>query len=140
MGHVRHSAARSARPKNGRMRGRREGPEYTSRRRVRFFELTARAARHFARLSLRPSFCPRRMHRRDTLQRAAADVIARYSAPRDIGGGPPVWTTDAPFIRHITRLPYDGAADRRRPGSSPVEASEGGSTRTLIRPRSYSDV
>jgi len=30
------------------------------------------------------------------------------------GGGPPVWTAYAPFIRHwdITRLPYDGAADR----------------------------
>jgi dihydromethanopterin reductase len=31
-----------------------------------------------------------------------------------IGGGPPVWTAYAPFIRHwdITRLPYDGEADR----------------------------
>jgi dihydromethanopterin reductase len=31
-----------------------------------------------------------------------------------IGGGPPVWGTYAPFIRHwdITRLPYDGEADR----------------------------
>jgi dihydromethanopterin reductase len=31
-----------------------------------------------------------------------------------IGGGPPVWETYAPFIRHwdITRLPYDGDADR----------------------------
>jgi dihydromethanopterin reductase len=31
-----------------------------------------------------------------------------------IGGGPPVWTVYAPFIQHwdITRLPYDGEADR----------------------------
>jgi dihydromethanopterin reductase len=31
-----------------------------------------------------------------------------------IGGGPPVWDIYAPFIRHwdITRLPYDGEADR----------------------------
>ena len=31
-----------------------------------------------------------------------------------IGGGPPVWDVYAPFIRHwdITRLPYDGQADR----------------------------
>ena len=31
-----------------------------------------------------------------------------------VGGGPPVWATYAPFIRHwdITRLPYDGEADR----------------------------
>jgi dihydromethanopterin reductase len=44
-----------------------------------------------------------------------AEVIARY--PHRviyIGGGPPVWTAYAPYIRHwdITRLPYDGAADR----------------------------
>ncbi|MBV8567963.1 MAG: dihydrofolate reductase [Methylobacteriaceae bacterium] len=31
-----------------------------------------------------------------------------------IGGGPPVWSAYASFIRHwdITRLPYDGEADR----------------------------
>lgn len=31
-----------------------------------------------------------------------------------IGGGPPVWEAYAPFIRHwdVTRLPYDGPADR----------------------------
>jgi len=31
-----------------------------------------------------------------------------------IGGGPSVWDAYAPFIRHwdITRLPYDGEADR----------------------------
>ncbi len=31
-----------------------------------------------------------------------------------IGGGPPVWRAYAPLIRHwdITRLPYDGEADR----------------------------
>ena len=43
-----------------------------------------------------------------------ADVIARYpDRVIYIGGGPPVWTAYAPFIRHwdVTRLPYDGAAD-----------------------------
>ena len=31
-----------------------------------------------------------------------------------VGGGPPVWAAYAPFIAHwdITRLPYDGPADR----------------------------
>lgn len=31
-----------------------------------------------------------------------------------IGGGPPVWDVYAPYIQHwdITRLPYDGPADR----------------------------
>ena len=31
-----------------------------------------------------------------------------------VGGGPPVWKTYAPFVRHwdITRLRYDGDADR----------------------------
>ena len=31
-----------------------------------------------------------------------------------IGGGPPVWDVYAPLIRHwdVTRLPYDGEADR----------------------------
>lgn len=31
-----------------------------------------------------------------------------------VGGGPPVWEAYAPLIRHwdITRLPYDGEADR----------------------------
>ena len=43
------------------------------------------------------------------------DVIARYPGQVVfIGGGPPVWDVYAPFIRHwdITRLPYDGDADR----------------------------
>jgi dihydromethanopterin reductase len=42
-------------------------------------------------------------------------VIARYpDRVIYIGGGPSVWTAYAPFILHwdITRLPYDGAADR----------------------------
>jgi dihydromethanopterin reductase len=42
-------------------------------------------------------------------------VLARYAGRRVfIGGGPPVWDVYAPFIRHwdITRLPYDGPADR----------------------------
>jgi len=31
-----------------------------------------------------------------------------------IGGGPPVWRAYAPFVNHwdVTRLPYDGEADR----------------------------
>jgi dihydromethanopterin reductase len=44
-----------------------------------------------------------------------AEVIARYSdRVIYVGGGPAVWSAYAPFIRHwdITRLPYDGAADR----------------------------
>ena len=43
------------------------------------------------------------------------DVLAEY-ADRVvfIGGGPPVWDVYAPLIMHwdITRLPYDGPADR----------------------------
>jgi len=42
-------------------------------------------------------------------------MLARY-ADRVvyIGGGPPVWAVYAKYIRHwdITRLPYDGPADR----------------------------
>jgi dihydromethanopterin reductase len=31
-----------------------------------------------------------------------------------VGGGPPVWSAYAPFVNHwdVTRLPYDGEADR----------------------------
>lgn len=43
------------------------------------------------------------------------DVLAGFPG-RDIfiGGGPPVWESFAPLIEHwdITRLPYDGPADR----------------------------
>ena len=42
-------------------------------------------------------------------------VLARYAGRVVfVGGGPPVWDAYAPFIRHwdITRLPYDGDADR----------------------------
>jgi dihydromethanopterin reductase len=43
------------------------------------------------------------------------EVLAQY-ADRVvyIGGGPPVWDVYAPFIQHwdVTRLPYDGEADR----------------------------
>ncbi|HET6467171.1 MAG TPA: dihydrofolate reductase [Geminicoccaceae bacterium] len=44
-----------------------------------------------------------------------AEVLARFPGRVVfIGGGPAVWTAYAPFIRHwdITRLPYDGPADR----------------------------
>ena len=43
------------------------------------------------------------------------EVLARFpDRVVFIGGGPPVWDVYAPFIRHwdITRLPYDGEADR----------------------------
>jgi dihydromethanopterin reductase len=44
-----------------------------------------------------------------------AEVLARFpERVVYVGGGPPVWETYAPFIHHwdITRLPYDGEADR----------------------------
>ena len=44
-----------------------------------------------------------------------ADVLARFpDRVVYVGGGPPVWDAYAGFIRHwdITRLPYDGEADR----------------------------
>ena len=43
------------------------------------------------------------------------DVLARFpNRVVFIGGGPPVWDIYARFIQHwdITRLPYDGPADR----------------------------
>ena len=43
------------------------------------------------------------------------EVLARFPGRVIyVGGGPPVWETYAPFIDHwdITRLPYDGEADR----------------------------
>ncbi|HMF06768.1 MAG TPA: dihydrofolate reductase [Methylocella sp.] len=42
-------------------------------------------------------------------------ILARYSdRVVFIGGGPPVWKAYASFVSHwdITRLPYDGEADR----------------------------
>ncbi len=44
-----------------------------------------------------------------------AEVLAQFpDRVVFIGGGPPVWQTYASLIRHwdITRLPYDGEADR----------------------------
>jgi dihydromethanopterin reductase len=46
---------------------------------------------------------------------APAEVLGRFPGRIVyVGGGPPVWRSYAPFIRHwdITRLPYDGDADR----------------------------
>lgn len=43
------------------------------------------------------------------------DVLAAYPGRIVyIGGGPPVWDVYAPYIQHwdITKLPYDGPADR----------------------------
>ncbi len=48
-------------------------------------------------------------------QMAPEHVIGRFpSRVIFIGGGPPVWSAYAPLISHwdITRLPYDGEADR----------------------------
>lgn len=45
----------------------------------------------------------------------AEEVIARFPGRVIfVGGGPPVWASYARFIRHwdVTRLPYDGPADR----------------------------
>ena len=44
-----------------------------------------------------------------------AEVLARFpDRIVFVGGGPAVWAAYAPFIQHwdITRLPYDGEADR----------------------------
>jgi dihydromethanopterin reductase len=46
---------------------------------------------------------------------APKDVLARFpDRVVYVGGGPAVWTAYAPYIQHwdITRLPYDGPADR----------------------------
>jgi dihydromethanopterin reductase len=46
---------------------------------------------------------------------APKDVLARFpDRVVYVGGGPAVWTVYAPYIQHwdITRLPYDGPADR----------------------------
>jgi dihydromethanopterin reductase len=43
------------------------------------------------------------------------EVLGRFAARVVfVGGGPPIWSAYAPFIRHwdVTRLPYDGEADR----------------------------
>lgn len=68
---------------------------------------TARAVPDFARadrtvMELRSSMDPE-----ETLARFPDRTIF-------IGGGPPVWDVYAPYIQHwdITRLPYDGEADR----------------------------
>ena len=43
------------------------------------------------------------------------ETLARYAGRIVyIGGGPPVWDIYAPYVSHwdVTRLPYDGPADR----------------------------
>jgi dihydromethanopterin reductase len=49
-----------------------------------------------------------------------------------IGGGPPVWDVYARFIQHwdITRLPYDGPADR---WFNPKWLAAGGNAEVLER-------
>ena len=49
------------------------------------------------------------------MDEAGEEVLAKFEdRVVFVGGGPPVWDVYAPFIRHwdITRLPYDGPADR----------------------------
>lgn len=60
------------------------------------------AARHMTLVVLRSSMDPE-----ETLAKYKGRVVF-------IGGGPPVWDVYARFIQHwdITRLPYDGEADR----------------------------
>src|SRR5215211_1217810 len=78
-----------------------------------------------------------------TVNHCTADVIARYSVRVIyIGGGPPVWTAYAPFIRHWTSRGFPMTARRTdgsiRPGSSPAEVVLGGVAefeRELIRAR-----
>jgi dihydromethanopterin reductase len=84
-----------------------KGPEFTADVQ-RFFELTRGHV-----IVLGPRTDRTVVAIRSTEQ--PADVIARYpDRVIYIGGGPPVWISYASFIRHwdITRLPYDGAADR----------------------------
>lgn len=59
-------------------------------------------ARHMTLVVLRSNMDPE-----ETLARFKSRVVF-------IGGGPPVWDVYARFIQHwdITRLPYDGEADR----------------------------
>ena len=93
------------------------GPEYVADV-TRFFEVTrghvlmagpktigsvpAFAREHLTVFELRSSMKPE-----EALARFPDRVIF-------VGGGPPVWDVYAKFIRHwdITRLPYDGEADR----------------------------
>ena len=60
-----------------------------------------------------------------TLEEALAPYADRVVF---IGGGPPVWTAYAHLIRHwdITRLPYDGEADRWFDPAWLVGAGQGG--------------
>jgi hypothetical protein len=54
-------------------------------------------------------------HLRNPLGKHPEEVLAWFpDRVIFVGGGPPVWKAYAPFIRHwdITRLPYDGEADR----------------------------
>ena len=93
----------------------RKGPEYTADVQ-RFFELTRGHVIVLGPRTYRsvPAFA----HNDRTVvairsTEQPADVIARYpDRVIYMGGGPPVWTAYASFIRHwdITRLPYDGAA------------------------------
>lgn len=55
------------------------------------------------------------------------DVLSRFPGRVIfIGGGPPVWEVYSPFIRHwdVTRLPYDGPADRWFDPAWMIRASE----------------
>lgn len=94
-----------------------KGPEYVADV-ERFFEVTrghvllagpttARAVPDFARKDLEVVELRSHMDPEQTIAKFPGRVVF-------IGGGPPVWDVYAPLIRHwdITRLPYDGEADR----------------------------
>jgi dihydromethanopterin reductase len=94
-----------------------KGPEYVADV-ARFFDMTrghvllagpttARAVPAFARKELTVVELRSHMVPEEMLARFADRVVF-------IGGGPPVWDAYAHLIRHwdVTRLPYDGEADR----------------------------
>ena len=86
---------------------------------ARFFDMTRGHVHHRRADAPSPRFPPSPMRTARSVEirstMAARDVLARFpDRVVFVGGGPPVWATYAPFIRHwdITRLPYDGEADR----------------------------
>jgi dihydromethanopterin reductase len=94
-----------------------QGPEYLADV-ARFFHITRghvllagpktiASVPEFARADRTLAVLRSHMDPKETLKRFAGRVVF-------IGGGPPVWNIYAPFVSHwdITRLPYDGPADR----------------------------
>ena len=86
---------------------------------ARFFDVTRGHVHHRRARAPSPRFPPSLMKIARSSRSARtyhrSDVLAQFpDRVVYVGGGPPVWETYAPFIRHwdITRLPYDGDADR----------------------------